>query len=187
MTPPQVDDVIRGLAAEGRSNFHASYIAKLVGVTPVEAHSQVSALVAKGLVDLNLEAVCPTCGRTVKVLRPGEAGSLEFECTSCDKGKFGLELEHLLITYSPSQKLLLAVARERSKKKERLPREGSPNLAADSAGAATAAYDFREFPEVHIKNSPGASVSFVSGDSVGGDKVGRDKVGRDKVSEGDGE
>ena len=113
---PTVDEVVEGLAEQGASGFHASFVARRAGISGEEAHRELARLVSRGELDLDLEAICPTCHRTVATWRSGDPIALdELTCSSCGEAGFTPERDELLLAYAPSRDYLLR--RNRAKKR----------------------------------------------------------------------
>lgn len=115
-------DIVRQLALEGASHFHASYVAKETGHSIKAAQEALESLRVEGIVDVHFEVICPESDRTIQSFQLGEVipyGEMFYEKTG-DCEPFELTEKDILVTYSPSQSFLLRLNREekRSAKKK---------------------------------------------------------------------
>ncbi len=119
-------DVVKDLALSGSAHFHASYVAKQVGISTAEAHEQLAGLKKQGILEVHFDVVCPDTDRTIKSYKLEEEvpfGELFIEKTG-DCEPFELQESDLLVTYTPKQeyvqRLLRDDERSGSKKKTSL-------------------------------------------------------------------
>jgi hypothetical protein len=123
--PTSAQDIVNELAGKGASHFHASYVAKKLGVSTDDAHRALAELGEQGLVDVHFDVICPENDRTIASYKLGEKipyGEIIEERTG-DCEPFELDESNVLITYSPSGEFMLQRKRdelhEGSKKKNR--------------------------------------------------------------------
>lgn len=124
-------EVVKGLALEGAGHFHASYVAKKVGIATDQAHEQLAMLQTEGVIEINFDLICPDNLRTVKTYHLREEipwGELFVEETG-DCEPFTLTEDDIDVTYSPTlsytQRLLRNGERPSSKKKTPTARLGN--------------------------------------------------------------
>jgi hypothetical protein len=116
-------DVVRDLALGGSAHFHASYVAKKLGVSTEEAHERLAALEQEGAVEVHFDLICPETDRTIATYKLREEipfGQFFAEKTG-DCEPFEIAESDLLVTYSPTadftRRLLRDGEPQRSKKK----------------------------------------------------------------------
>jgi hypothetical protein len=124
-------EVVKSLALEGAGHFHASYVAKQVGIATDQAHEQLAMLQTEGIIEINFDVICPDNLRTVKTYHLREEipwGKLFTEETG-DCEPFPLTEDDIDVTYSPTlnytQRLLRNGERPSSKKKTPTERLGN--------------------------------------------------------------
>lgn len=127
-------EVVRDLTLEGAAHFHASYVAKRVGIPTEDAHKQLAQLEAEGVVEVNFDVICPDNLSTIKTYRlreeiPWDEWVVE---PTGDCEPFRLTENDIDVTYSPTQsytqRLLRNGERSGSKKKTLLGRMRLGNL-----------------------------------------------------------
>ena len=109
-------DVVRKLASDGATHFHASYVAKQAHIPLEDAQRRLDQLRKQGVIDVHFEVLCPGCDRTLKSFDLGEKIPLgeKFDDDWCDVEPFELNESDLLVTYSPSREGLLKLNREKA-------------------------------------------------------------------------
>jgi hypothetical protein len=107
-------DIVKDLALSGSAHFHASYVAKQVGISTAEAHEQLAGLKKQGILEVHFDVVCPDTDRTIKSYKLEEEvpfGELFIEKTG-DCEPFELQESDLLVTYSPTAEYLRRLLRD---------------------------------------------------------------------------
>lgn len=107
-------DVVKDLALDGSAHFHASYVAKKLGIPTSEAHEQLAGLKDQGILEVHFDVVCPDTDRTIKSYKLEEEvpfGELFIEDTG-DCEPFELQESDLLVTYSPTAEYLRRLLRD---------------------------------------------------------------------------
>jgi hypothetical protein len=119
-------DVVKDLALSGSAHFHASYVAKQLGIPTAKAHEELAGLEQQGILDLHFDVICPETDRTIKSYKLEEEvplGEIFVEETG-DCEPFELQESDLLVTYSPTQEYVRRLLRNHehtgSKKKTSL-------------------------------------------------------------------
>jgi hypothetical protein len=97
-------DVVKDLTLAGAAHFHATYVAKKLGISADEAHEKLAALEQQGLLEVHFDVICPETDRTIKSYKLKEEVPLgEFfveETGDCEP--FELQESDLIVTYSPT-------------------------------------------------------------------------------------
>ncbi len=119
-------DVVKDLAVTGSAHFHASYVAKQLGIPTAQAHKELADLQRQGILEVHFDVICPETDRTIKSYKLKEEvplGEMLIEETG-DCEPFELQESDLIVTYSPTQtyqrRLLREGAQAGSKKKTSL-------------------------------------------------------------------
>jgi hypothetical protein len=121
-------DVVKDLTLAGSAHFHASYVAKKLGVSTDEAHEKLAALQQQGVLEVHFDVICPETDRTIKSYKLKDEvpmGEIFIEETG-DCKPFELQESDLIVTYSPTptytRRLLRDGEHSGSKKKASLGR-----------------------------------------------------------------
>lgn len=97
-------DVVKDLTLAGAAHFHATYVAKKLGISADEAHEKLAALQQQGILEVHFDVICPETERTIKSYKLKEEVPLgEFfieETGDCEP--FELQESDLMVTYSPT-------------------------------------------------------------------------------------
>lgn len=119
-------DVVKDLALSGSAHFHASYVAKQLGIPTAKAHEELAGLEQQGVLEVHFDIICPETDRTIKSYKLEEEvpfGEVFIEETG-DCEPFELQESDLLVTYSPTQDYVRRLLRDHkpsgSKKKTSL-------------------------------------------------------------------
>ncbi len=118
-------NVIKDLAKSGSAHFHASYVAKQLGIPTEQAHLELADLQQQGILEVHFDVICPETDRTIKSYKLKEEvpfGEFMIEETG-DCQPFQLQESDLIVTYSPTQTYLRRLLRdgERSGSKKKTP------------------------------------------------------------------
>lgn len=97
-------DVVKDLTLAGAAHFHATYVAKKLGIAADEAHEKLADLQQQGILEVHFDVICPETDRTIKSYKLKEEVPLgEFvveETGDCEP--FELQESDLIVTYSPT-------------------------------------------------------------------------------------
>src|SRR5262249_17575643 len=107
-------DVVKDLALSGSAHFHASYVAKQVGIPTAKAHEELASLEQQGILEVHFDIICPETDRTIKSYKLEEEvplGEIFVEETG-DCEPFELQESDLLVTYSPKQEYVRRLLRD---------------------------------------------------------------------------
>jgi hypothetical protein len=118
-------DVVKDLALSGSAHFHASYVAKQVGIPTAKAHEELARLEQQGILEVHFDIICPETDRTIKSYKLEEEiplGEILVEETG-DCEPFELQESDLLVTYSPKQEYVRRLLRnhEHAGSKKKIP------------------------------------------------------------------
>jgi hypothetical protein len=155
-------DVVKDLTLAGAAHFHASYVAKKLGVSTDEAHEKLAALQQQGILEVHFDVICPETDRTIKSYKLKEEVPLgEFfveETGDCEP--FELQESDLIVTYSPTstytRRLLRDGEHSGSKKKTSLVRRIRRIASAR----------LRRGPSIRIRIGSSTSTSRISSTAV---------------------